>query len=186
MQETTTLWSYIYHFNPKWLVYWSRFCPTLAASVCIRFKIRGGSPWDLKNIPSPGPCFLSALRVVKRENPRPLELTRRNQITNLRERLTLLQWLPHAWFLSSFSGDSSYSSSIKMHDINGYVYGNQPGLNMCVGDRVSWHIMSGILMHTPLFYGNTVTYNGKRTDAVGQIQGEENVEKKDKHAGLVH
>jgi len=67
--------------------------------------------------------------------------------------------------------DSSYSNSIKMHDINGYVYGNQPGLSMCVGDRVSWHIMSGILMHTPLFYGNTVTYNGKRTDAVGQIQG---------------
>lgn len=73
-------------------------------SYCIRFKIRGGSPWDLKNIPSPGPCFLSALRVAKRENPRPLELTRRNHITNLRERLTLLQWLPHAWFLSSFSG----------------------------------------------------------------------------------
>jgi len=58
-----------------------------------------------------------------------------------------------------------------MHDIDGFVYGNQPGLIMCVGDRVSWHIMSGILMHSPLFYGNTVTFNGQRTDALGQIQG---------------
>ena len=65
-----------------------------------------------------------------------------------------------------------------MHDIDGFVYGNQPGLSMCVGDRVSWHIMSGILMHSPLFYGNTVTYNGKRTDAVGQIQGVDNIQKK--------
>ena len=65
-----------------------------------------------------------------------------------------------------------------MHDIDGFVYGNQPGLSMCVGDRVSWHIMSGILMHSPLFYGNTVTYNGKRTDAVGQIQGVEHIQKK--------
>ena len=61
-----------------------------------------------------------------------------------------------------------------MHDIDGFVYGNQPGLIMCVGDRVSWHIMSGILMHSPLFYGNTVTFNGQRKDALGQIQGVEN------------
>lgn len=67
--------------------------------------------------------------------------------------------------------DPSYINSNKMHDINGFVYGNQPGLSMCVGDRVSWHIMSGILMHSALFYGNTVTYNDKRTNAVGQIQG---------------
>lgn len=70
-----------------------------------------------------------------------------------------------------FLGDVAYINSNKMHDINGYVFGNQQGLRMCKGDRVSWHIMSGILMHSPYFYGNTVTFNGKRADAVGQIQG---------------
>ncbi|CAH3142781.1 unnamed protein product [Pocillopora meandrina] len=67
--------------------------------------------------------------------------------------------------------DVAYINSNKMHDVNGYVFGNQQGLRMCKGDRVSWHIMSGILMHSPYFYGNTVTFNGKRADAVGQIQG---------------
>ena len=65
----------------------------------------------------------------------------------------------------------AYLNSNKMHDVNGYVFGNQQGLRMCTGDRVSWHIMSGILMHSPYFYGNTITFNDKRADAVGQIQG---------------
>ena len=59
-----------------------------------------------------------------------------------------------------------------MHDINGYVYGNLPGLSMCRGERVAWHIMSGILMHSATFYGNTILFEGKRTDSVGLIQGE--------------
>ena len=67
-----------------------------------------------------------------------------------------------------------------MHDIDGFVYGNQPGLRMCVGDRVSWHIMSGIFMHSPKFYGNNVIYNSKRTDALGQIQGVEKIQIKSK------
>ncbi|XP_068726902.1 hephaestin-like protein [Montipora capricornis] len=67
--------------------------------------------------------------------------------------------------------DAAYISSNKMHDINGYVYGNLPGLSMCRGDRVSWHIMSGILMHSASFYGNTVIFNGKRTDVIGLVQG---------------
>ena len=58
-----------------------------------------------------------------------------------------------------------------MHDINGYVYGNQLGLSMCKGDRVAWHIMSGILMHSAYFSGNTVLFNGKRTDVIALIQG---------------
>lgn len=86
--------------------------------------------------------------------------------------------------LCCVSDDAAYIQSTKMHDINGYVYGNQPGLSMCRGDRVSWHIMSGILMHSPLFYGNTITYNGQRTDAVGQIQGVENIHKQTTTTGI--
>lgn len=78
------------------------------------------------------------------------------------------------WLILSFliPGDSSYIASNKMHDINGYVYGNQPRLRMCKGELVSWHIMSGILMHAAYFYGNTVLFNGRRTDVIGLIQGE--------------
>ena len=79
--------------------------------------------------------------------------------------------MPLSWNCCRFLGDVAYINSNKMHDVNGYVFGNQQGLRMCKGDRVSWHIMSGILMHSPYFYGNTVTFNGKRADAVGQIQG---------------
>jgi len=67
--------------------------------------------------------------------------------------------------------DLGYIKSNKMHDINGYVYGNLPGLSMCRGERVAWHIMSGILMHSATFYGNTILFEGKRTDSVGLIQG---------------
>ena len=71
-----------------------------------------------------------------------------------------------------FSANLGYINSNKMHDINGYVYGNLPGLSMCRGERVAWHIMSGILMHSATFYGNTILFDGKRTDSVGLIQGE--------------
>ena len=89
--------------------------------------------------------------------------------------LTLHYWVlkQRPWeYTFLFSADLGYINSNKMHDINGYVYGNLPGLTMCRGERVSWHIMSGILMHSASFYGNTILFKGKRTDSVGLIQGE--------------
>lgn len=129
------------------------------------------------NVWSSGSYFLSALRRGDVRNTRAPHLSRPD---NKLERVLLLWLLRFRVSLYSFSGDASYINSNKMHDIDGYVYGNQPGLSMCIGDRVSWHIMSGILMHSPLFYGNTVTYNGKRTNALGQIQGVENIQTKSK------
>ena len=46
-----------------------------------------------------------------------------------------------------------------MHSINGYVYGNLPGLEMCLGDRVAWHVFSlgtETDMHTLYFHGNVL------------------------------
>ena len=37
--------------------------------------------------------------------------------------------------------DPEFVASNKMNSINGYIYGNQPGLSMCLGDKVSWHII---------------------------------------------
>ena len=34
----------------------------------------------------------------------------------------------------------AFRDSNNMHVINGYIFGNLPGLDMCVGDRVDWHL----------------------------------------------
>ena len=36
--------------------------------------------------------------------------------------------------------DEDFQESNKMHVINGYFYGNSPGLEMCNGDKVDWHM----------------------------------------------
>lgn len=37
--------------------------------------------------------------------------------------------------------DAGFVASNKMKSINGYIYGNLPGLSMCQGDTVSWHMI---------------------------------------------
>ena len=54
-----------------------------------------------------------------------------------------------------------------MHSINGYVYGNLPGLVMKKGERVRWYVMgmgTEVDLHTPHWHGNVVTINGMRMD----------------------
>ena len=36
--------------------------------------------------------------------------------------------------------DEDFQESNKMHVINGYFYGNLPSLEICLGDRISWHL----------------------------------------------
>ena len=53
--------------------------------------------------------------------------------------------------------------------INGYVYGNLPGLTAYVGERIRWYLM--VLgnqedMHTPHWHGNTLLAGGKRVDVL--------------------
>jgi FtsP/CotA-like multicopper oxidase with cupredoxin domain len=63
--------------------------------------------------------------------------------------------------------DDGFIESNKMHSINGYSYGNLPGLTMRVGQRVRWYLIgqgTEVDLHTPHWHGNTVTINGMRTD----------------------
>lgn len=56
-----------------------------------------------------------------------------------------------------------------MHSINGYVYGNLPGLEMYQGERVRWYTMAlgtEVDLHTPHWHGQTLLTNGMRTDMV--------------------
>lgn len=51
--------------------------------------------------------------------------------------------------------------------INGYLFGNQPGLTMCKGDKVSWHLLglgSETDMHGIRFQGNTIHLSGTTRD----------------------
>jgi manganese oxidase len=68
--------------------------------------------------------------------------------------------------------DEGFVESNKMHSINGYSYGNLPGLTMHKGDRVRWYVMAmgtEVDLHTPHWHGNTVLSNGMRTDVVSLL-----------------
>uniref|UniRef100_A0A8C3WUF8 ferroxidase n=1 Tax=Catagonus wagneri TaxID=51154 RepID=A0A8C3WUF8_9CETA len=65
--------------------------------------------------------------------------------------------------------DPGFQDSNRMHSINGYMYGNLPGLDMCLGDNVSWHILSvgsDQDLHGIYFSGNTFTSLGARGDTI--------------------
>lgn len=68
--------------------------------------------------------------------------------------------------------DEGFIESNKMHSINGYVYGNLPGLTMHKGDRVRWYVMAmgtEFDVHTPHWHGNTVLVGGMREDVVSVL-----------------
>jgi manganese oxidase len=55
------------------------------------------------------------------------------------------------------------------HTINGYIFGNQPGLIMQQGDRVRWYLLAmgnEKDLHTPHWHGKTVQYGGRHTDVI--------------------
>uniref|UniRef100_A0A452RR96 Plastocyanin-like domain-containing protein n=1 Tax=Ursus americanus TaxID=9643 RepID=A0A452RR96_URSAM len=65
--------------------------------------------------------------------------------------------------------DPDFQKSNQMYSINGYMYGNLPGLDMCLGDNVSWHILSVGSekdLHGIYFSGNTFTSLGSRDDTI--------------------
>jgi hephaestin len=63
--------------------------------------------------------------------------------------------------------DEDFQESNLMHSINGYVFGNLPGLEMKKGEMVRWYLMgmgTEVDLHTPHWHGNTLLVNGHRTD----------------------
>lgn len=70
--------------------------------------------------------------------------------------------------------DEDYKESNKMHGINGLLYANLQGLEMCRNDEVSWHLIgfgNEVDMHTITFYGQTVVENNNRKDTVSLLPG---------------
>lgn len=55
------------------------------------------------------------------------------------------------------------------HSINGYIFGNLPGLMMKQGEKVRWYLLgmgNERDLHTPHWHGETVTYHQRHTDVI--------------------
>jgi len=64
------------------------------------------------------------------------------------------------------SGDPTAPDFGLRESLNGFLYGNLPGLTMKVGERVRWYLMatSNFELHAPHWHGNTVVIQHMRTD----------------------
>ncbi|VFV28449.1 hephaestin-like 1 [Lynx pardinus] len=83
----------------------------------------------------------------------------------LDENIQRFTWRP----FSVDKEDKDFVKSNRMHAINGYMYGNQPGLSMCKKDRVSWHMIgmgTDTDMHGVYFQGNTIHLRGTHRDTL--------------------
>jgi hephaestin len=73
-----------------------------------------------------------------------------------------------------FEDDEEFVESNLMHGINGYVYGNLPGLVMERGERVRWYVLAmgtEVDLHTPHWHGQTLLWMGARMDMVELMPG---------------
>ncbi|XP_068600136.1 ferroxidase HEPHL1-like [Brachionichthys hirsutus] len=70
---------------------------------------------------------------------------------------------------SSNVSEEDFEESNKMHAVNGRMYGNLPGLEMCAGDRVMWYTFglgTEADIHGVYFEGNTFKKQSTRRDTV--------------------
>ena len=58
-----------------------------------------------------------------------------------------------------------------MATLNGFVYGNLPGLTMRVGEHVRWYLMgtTNFELHAPHWHGNTVLIEERRSDVASLL-----------------
>ncbi|XP_044114238.1 ferroxidase HEPHL1 isoform X2 [Neovison vison] len=83
----------------------------------------------------------------------------------LDENIQRFTWRP----FSVDKEDKDFVNSNRMHAINGFMFGNQPGLTMCKKDRVSWHMIgmgTDTDMHGVYFQGNTIHIRGTHRDTL--------------------
>lgn len=65
--------------------------------------------------------------------------------------------------------DPDFGESNLMHAINGYMFGNLPGIELCQHRAVAWHLFgmgNEVDIHSAFFHGNTLLDRGHRTDVL--------------------
>lgn len=53
--------------------------------------------------------------------------------------------------------------------INGYMFGNLPGLSMCMGNKIHWHLLgigNEMDVHSIHFHGQILTHLGHHVDTI--------------------
>jgi FtsP/CotA-like multicopper oxidase with cupredoxin domain len=61
-----------------------------------------------------------------------------------------------------------------MHSVNGFIFGNLPGLLMHNGERVRWYVLgmgNEVDLHSPHWHGKTLRQSGRATDVVELLPG---------------
>jgi len=61
-----------------------------------------------------------------------------------------------------------------MHAINGFIFGNLPGLVMKNGETVRWHVLgmgNEIDVHTAHWHGKALRFRGRHTDVIELLPG---------------
>ncbi|CAM4556627.1 unnamed protein product [Leuciscus chuanchicus] len=71
--------------------------------------------------------------------------------------------------VDSDPNNDEFQESNKMHAVNGYMYGNLPGLDLCNGEHVVWHTLglgTEVDIHGIYFEGNTFQRDGMNRDTL--------------------
>jgi len=73
--------------------------------------------------------------------------------------LVFFQTVP-GWKNLDIENLHDFEESNEMHAVNGYIFGNTPGYEVCQGDTISWHILgmgTNDDLHPIQFQGQTVS-----------------------------
>jgi manganese oxidase len=92
----------------------------------------------------------------------------------MNENKSLLAAQNFARFSSQTTSDPEFEESNLMHAINGFVYGNLPGLNVKLGEKIRWYTLAmgtEVDLHTPHWHGETVEVMGTRMDMLELLPG---------------
>ncbi|HEX3738308.1 MAG TPA: multicopper oxidase domain-containing protein [Terriglobales bacterium] len=79
-------------------------------------------------------------------------------------------------FIASFMifNEVTAKPPVLFYGINGFIFGNLPGLTMKQGEKVRWYLLgmgNEIDLHTPHWHGKTVTDGKQNTDVVELLPG---------------
>lgn len=81
--------------------------------------------------------------------------------------IDFLNLMQHVCFSHLLPSDLSLSPCVIA--INGYMFGNLPGIELCQHRAVSWHLFgmgNEVDIHSAFFHGNTLLDRGHRTDVL--------------------
>lgn len=103
--------------------------------------------------------------------PKPLHVDKRWLVGNIKQAITsfmkcMKEGLKCVLFVLS---TPPVCVSLFVTAINGYMFGNLPGIKLCQDSTVAWHLVgmgNEVDIHSVFFHGNTLLDRGHRTDVL--------------------